>query len=73
MVRRTGLPSLGCWALIAFALISCFQQDDHPFFFDVVAHVKTNTYPFQVALRNTHVMLLEVIRSHVLLFKSLVM
>jgi hypothetical protein len=46
MVRCTTLPSLGCWALIAFALIFRFQQDDHPTLFDAVAHVKTNTYPF---------------------------
>jgi hypothetical protein len=73
MVRRTALPSLRCWALIPFALISHFQQNDHPTLFDVVAHVETNTYPFHVALQNTHVMLPKVIQSHVLLFKSLVM
>jgi hypothetical protein len=39
----------------------------------VVAHVKIDTYPFQVALWDTRALLPEVIRSHVLLFKSLVM
>jgi hypothetical protein len=36
-----------------------------------MAHVKTGTYSFQVALWDTHVMLLEVVQSHVLPFKSL--
>jgi hypothetical protein len=46
MVRCVALTFLGCWTLIAFALISCFQQDDHPTLLDVVAHVETDTYPF---------------------------
>jgi hypothetical protein len=73
MVRRTSFAFFGCWALIALALISCFQQNDHPTFFDAVAHVETNTYPFHVALRNTYVMLPMTIQSHVLPFKSLAM
>jgi hypothetical protein len=36
-----------------------------------MAHVKIDTYFFQVALGDTHVMLLKVIWSHVLHFKSL--
>jgi len=43
------------------------------YFLDMVAHVKTGTYPFQVTLHDTHVMLFEVIQSHVFLFKSLIM
>ncbi len=46
MVQCTTLPFLGCWALIVFALIFRFQQDDHLTFFDVVAHVRTIIYPF---------------------------
>jgi len=42
------------------------------YFLDVVAHVETGTYPFQVTLHDTHAMLLVVIRSHVLLFKSVI-
>jgi hypothetical protein len=38
----------------------------------MVAHVKTSIYPFQVTLHDTHAMLPEVIRSHVFLFKSLI-
>ncbi len=38
----------------------------------VMAHVKTNIYPFYVALWDTHAMLPEVVQSHVLRFKSLV-
>ncbi len=72
MVRHIAPAFQGCWALITPALVSCFQQDDHLTFLDVVAHVETNTYPFQVALWDTHVMLQEVVRSHVLFFESLI-
>jgi hypothetical protein len=37
-----------------------------------MAHVETNTYPFDVVLWDTCTMLPEVVRSHVLSFKSLV-
>jgi hypothetical protein len=37
-----------------------------------MAHVEIDTYLFQVAFRDIHVMLHEVVRSHVLLFKNLV-
>jgi hypothetical protein len=47
MVQITTLAFLGCWALIALALIIHFQQDDHLILLDaVVAHVETNTSPF---------------------------
>jgi hypothetical protein len=59
--------------LIAPTLVFCFQHDDHPTLLDVLAHVKIGTYPFPVALQNTRAMSPEVIRSHVLSFKSLVM
>jgi hypothetical protein len=38
----------------------------------VVAHVEIDTYPFQITLRNTYVMLLKIILSHVLSFESLI-
>jgi len=30
------------WALIIFALVICFQQDDHPIILDIITHAKTN-------------------------------
>jgi hypothetical protein len=42
-VIQTTVPTfLGCWALIAFALNICFQQDDYLVFLDIVAHAKTD-------------------------------
>ncbi len=32
IIRTTPSTFLGCWALVALALITCFQQDDHPIF-----------------------------------------
>jgi hypothetical protein len=46
MVWYATLTFLECWALIAPALVSHFQQDDHLTFFDVVAYVEIGTYPF---------------------------
>ncbi len=63
---------LGCWALIALTLVFHFQQDDHLTLFYVVAHVKTDIYPFQVALQDTSALLPRVVQSHVLPFKSLI-
>lgn len=60
MVQHVTIVFLGCWALIAFTFIFHFQQD-HLTLLDIVAHVKIGIYPFQVALRDTHVMLFEVI------------
>jgi len=60
MVQHVIIIFLRCWAFIAFTLIFRFQQD-HLTFLDIVAHVKIGIYPFQVALRNTHVMLFEVV------------
>jgi hypothetical protein len=60
MVQHVTITFVGYWALIAFTLIFHFQQD-HITLHDIVAHVKTDIYPFQVALRNTHVMLFEVV------------
>jgi hypothetical protein len=37
-----------------------------------VAHVEIDTYPFQVALQNIQALLHEVVQSHVLPFKSLI-
>ncbi len=38
-------------------------KDDHFTFLDVMAHLKTSTYLFQVALWDARAILLEVIRS----------
>ncbi len=58
--------------MIVATLVFCFQHDDHPTLLDVLAHVKIGIYPFPVALWNTRAMSPEVIRSHLLSFKSLV-
>jgi hypothetical protein len=34
------LAFLGCWALIAFALVIHYQQDDHPIVLDALTHVE---------------------------------
>jgi hypothetical protein len=31
---------LGCWELIAFTRVICFQQDDHLILLDIVTHAK---------------------------------
>jgi hypothetical protein len=41
---------LGCWALITLALVTHFQQDDHPIFLDAITHVETNIFSFQMVL-----------------------
>jgi galactokinase len=72
MVQHAAPTFLKCWALIALALIFHFQQDDHCILLDVMAHVETDIYPFQVALWHTYVMFPKVVQSHVLPFESLV-
>jgi len=37
---------LGCWALIALALVFCFQLDNHLIILNAITHVETNTSPF---------------------------
>jgi hypothetical protein len=71
MVRYATPTFLEYWALINPTLMSCFQQDDHLILLDAMAHVKTDTYPFQIALRDTCAMLLKVVRSHVLPFENI--
>jgi hypothetical protein len=46
IVRTTTPTFLGCWALIARALVIRFQQDDHLIFLDTILHVETNISPF---------------------------
>jgi len=41
---------LECWALIAPAFVTYFQQENHPMLLDVVIDVETNIFPFQMAL-----------------------
>jgi hypothetical protein len=50
-----------CWVLIDPTLVFHFQQDDHLSLLDAVAHVEIGIYPFQLALRDTYVLLLEVV------------
>jgi len=73
VVQHVGPASLRCWTLIVPTLVSHFQQDDHLILLDGVAHVKTDSYPFQVTLWDTRAMLLEAVQSHVLHFRSLIM
>jgi hypothetical protein len=46
VVRHATPTILGCWALIAPALVFHFEQDDHLILLNVVAHVKIDIYPF---------------------------
>jgi len=46
VVRRAAPAFLRCWVLIILALVSRFQQDDHPTLLDVMANVEIGTYPF---------------------------
>jgi len=73
VARHVAPTSLRCWTLIIPALVSHSQQDDHLNLLDVVAHVKTDSYPFQVTLWDTRAMLPKAVQSHVLHFGSLVM
>jgi hypothetical protein len=50
MVQLATLAFLGCFALNVIAFVTRFQSDDHPILLDVVAHIKTNIFPFQLAL-----------------------
>jgi len=61
VVLLVALTFVGYWALIILALVFCFHKDDHSTFLNVMAHAKTNTYPFQVTLQIIRAMLLEVI------------
>ncbi len=58
MVQLVAPTFLGCWTLIILALITHFQQDDHPILFDVVTHVATNIFPLQLALWDTQALLI---------------
>ncbi len=60
MVRLVAPTFIGYWALITLALIFRFHKD-HFIFLNVMAHVKTNIYPFWVIVQIICVMLLEVI------------
>jgi hypothetical protein len=57
---------------ITLALATCFQQDDHPIFFNAVAQVETDTSSFQMALRDVQAILPHGVYSHVPPFESLV-
>jgi hypothetical protein len=46
MVWTTTPAFLGCWALIAFALVIHFQQDDRLIFLNAIAHVEIGISPF---------------------------
>jgi hypothetical protein len=50
VVRIITFAFLGCWALIVFALVIHFQQDDHHILLDVIAHVETCILSLQMAL-----------------------
>jgi hypothetical protein len=50
VVQIVAFALLGCWALIVFALVNRFQQDDCYIFLDAVTHVEIDISPFQIAL-----------------------
>jgi hypothetical protein len=60
-VQHVAPTFLGCWVLIISMLVFRFQHDDHLIFLDVVAHVKTDIYPFKITLWDIRAMLLKVI------------
>jgi hypothetical protein len=66
MVWIVALAFLGCWAFIIHALVTHFQQHEHCILLDVVAHVETNIFPFQLALYDTQALL-----PHIVPFKNL--
>jgi hypothetical protein len=57
IVQIAASTFLGCWALIIFAIVICFQQDDHPILLVVITHVEIGIFPFQMALQDTRAML----------------
>jgi hypothetical protein len=57
MVQNVAPACLGFWALIVPTLVTHFQQDDRPILLDAVAHVKTDTSSFQMALQEVQAML----------------
>jgi hypothetical protein len=61
VVQRATLAFFRFWVLIVIALVFHFEQDDHSTFLYAMAYVETNIYPFQVALRDLHALLPEVI------------
>jgi hypothetical protein len=65
-----GAPHFIKLAILAFA--TCFQQDDCPIFKNVVAHVETDTFSFQMALQDVQAMLPHGVHFHVPPFESLV-
>ncbi len=68
----TTIPTfLGCWALIAPAFFTCFQQDDRVILLNVVTHVEIDISPFQMALQDVWTMLPQGVCSHVPPFESL--
>jgi len=66
------LAFLGCWTLIILAFVIGFLQDVRLILLDVVAHVETNTSPFEMALQDVQTMLPQVVYFHVPPFESLV-
>jgi hypothetical protein len=46
VVQCVALAFLGCWTLIALALVFHFQLDDHLTLFDAGAHVNIDISPF---------------------------
>jgi hypothetical protein len=50
VIQLVTLTFLGCWVLIILTIVICFQQNDHSILLNEMAHIKTATFPFQVAL-----------------------
>jgi hypothetical protein len=62
---------LGCWALIAPALVTHFQHDYCFILLNVIVHVEIGTSPFQMTLQDVQTMLPQVVHSQVPPFESL--
>ncbi len=60
----------GMLGIIIIAFVIHFQQDDHPIFLDVIAHVETNISLFQITLQDTRTMLPQGVRFQVPPFET---
>ncbi len=78
--RQAPLPlcNLDCYShifgmlgIIAFAFVIRFQQDDHPIFLDVIAHVEINIFLLQITFQDTLTMLSQGIHFQVPPFERL--
>ncbi len=49
---------LGSWAFVASIIVTMFMVDQRPFFFEILAQINNNIFPFQQHLKATYDLLL---------------